>query len=172
MATPEGHPAGRPGQLDGWSAGQPEDEPEPPPGPPASLPLGLHLARAARDITRAFDDALAGVGGSQPIWLVLISLKTRRLASQRELADAVGIREATLTHHLNAMDASGLITRRRDPENRRVHLVELTPAGEEAFFRMRKAALVFNARLRAGFEEEELAEFERVLDRLRGNASG
>lgn len=172
MATPEGHPASRPRQLDGWSAGQPEDEPEPPPGPPASLPLGLHLARAARDITRAFDDALAEVGGSQPIWLVLISLKTRRLASQRELADAVGIREATLTHHLNAMDASGLITRRRDPENRRVHLVELTPAGEEAFFRMRKAALAFNARLRDGFEEEELAEFERVLDRLRGNASG
>lgn len=172
MATPEGHPASRPRQLDGWSAGQPEDEPEPPPGPPASLPLGLHLARAARDITRAFDDALAEVGGSQPIWLVLISLKTRRLASQRELADAVGIREATLTHHLNAMDASGLITRRRDPENRRVHLVELTPAGEEAFFRMRKAALAFNARLGAGFEEEELADFERVLDRLRGNASG
>ena len=172
MATPEGHPAGRPGQLDGWSAGQPEDEPEPPPGPPASRPLGLHLARAARDITRAFDDALAEVGGSQPIWLVLISLKTRRLASQRELADAVGIREATLTHHLNAMDASGLITRRRDPENRRVHLVELTPAGEKTFFRMRKAALAFNARLRAGFEEEELAEFGRVLDRLRGNASG
>jgi MarR family transcriptional regulator for hemolysin len=172
VATPEGHPASRPRQLDGWSAGQPEDEPEPPPGPPASLPLGLHLARAARDITRAFDDALAEVGGSQPIWLVLISLKTRRLASQRELADAVGIREATLTHHLNAMDASGLITRRRDPENRRVHLVELTPAGEEAFFRMRKAALAFNARLGAGFEEEELADFERVLDRLRGNASG
>jgi MarR family transcriptional regulator for hemolysin len=172
VATPEGHPASRPRQLDGWSAGQPEDEPEPPPGPPASLPLGLHLARAARDITRAFDDALAEVGGSQPIWLVLISLKTRRLASQRELADAVGIREATLTHHLNAMDASGLITRRRDPENRRVHLVELTPAGDETFFRMRKAALAFNARLRAGFEEEELAEFERVLDRLRGNASG
>jgi MarR family transcriptional regulator for hemolysin len=172
VATPEGHPAGLPGQLDAVPAGQPDDEPEPPPGPPASLPLGLHLARAAREIARAFDDALAEAGGSQPIWLVLISLKTRRLASQRELADAVGIREATLTHHLNAMDASGLITRRRDPGNRRVHLVELTPAGEEAFFRRRKAAFAFNARLRAGFGEEELAEFERILDQLRGNVSG
>ena len=99
------------------------------PGPPARPPLGLHLARVAKEITRAFDDALSEAGGSQPVWLVLISLKTRRLASQRELANAVGIREATLTHHLNAMDASGLITRRRDPENRRVHLVELTRRG-------------------------------------------
>ena len=172
MATPEGRPAGLPRPPDARPAGPPDGGPEPPPGPPASLPLGLHLARAARDITRAFDDALAEAGGSQPVWLVLISLKTRRLASQRELADAVGIREATLTHHLNAMDASGLITRRRDPENRRVHLVELTAAGEEAFFRMRSAALAFNARLQAGFGEEELAEFGRVLDRLRGNAHG
>lgn len=172
MPAPDGHPGGLPRQRDGVPPGEPEDGPEPPPGPPASLPLGLHLARAAREIARAFDDALAEAGGSEPVWLVLISLKTRQLASQRELADAVGIREATLTHHLNAMDASGLITRRRDPENRRVHLVELTPAGEKAFFRMRKAAFAFNARLRAGFDEEELAEFERVLDRLRGNASG
>jgi MarR family transcriptional regulator for hemolysin len=172
VPTSDGHPGDLPRQLAGGPAGQPESGPEPPPGPPASLPLGLHLARAAREITRAFDDALAEAGGSEPIWLVLISLKTRQLASQRELADAVGIREATLTHHLNAMDAAGLITRRRDPENRRVHLVELTPAGEKAFFRLRKAAFAFNARLRAGFDEEELAEFERVLDRLRGNASG
>lgn len=171
MSTPEGDPADLPGQLDGWPAGQPGGEPEPPPGPPPTLPLGLHLARSAREITRAFDDALAEAGGSQPIWLVLISLKTRRLASQRELADAVGITEATLTHHLNGMDASGLIIRRRDPENRRVHLVELTPAGEKAFFRMRKAAFAFDARLRAGFEQGDLAEFERVLDRLHGNVS-
>jgi MarR family transcriptional regulator for hemolysin len=103
---------------------------------------------------------------------VLISLKTRPQASQRELADAVGIKEATLTHHLNAMDTSGLITRRRDPENRRVHVVELTHAGEKAFHRMRRAAFAFNDRLRAGFGEVELTEFERVLDRLRGNVSG
>ena len=158
-------PAARP-------ADSPAGQPEPPPGPPASPPVGQYLARTAKEITRAFDDALAGAGGSQPIWLVLISLKTRRLASQRELAEAVGIREATLTHHLNAMDAGGLITRRRDPENRRVHLVQMTPAGEEAFYRMRKAAFAFDDRLRAGFDDDELEEFRRGLDRLRDNVSG
>jgi MarR family transcriptional regulator for hemolysin len=171
MSVPGSHPAGAHQRLDDLPAGPPASGPEPPPGPPASPPLGLHLARAAKEITRAFDDALAEAGGSQPIWLVLISLKTRRLASQRELADAVGIREATLTHHLNAMDASGLITRRRDPENRRMHLVELTQAGEEAFYQMRRAAIAFNDRLRAGFGEDELTQFGRVLDRLRGNIS-
>jgi MarR family transcriptional regulator for hemolysin len=170
--VPESRPAGTRQHAEGLPAEQPESGPGFPPGPPARPPLGLHLARATKEISKAFDDALAEAGGSGPMWLVLISLKTRPRASQRELADAVGIREATLTHHLNAMDASGLITRRRDPENRRVHLVELTPAGEEAFQRMREAAFAFDARLRAGFGEDELAEFERVLDRLRGNVSG
>ena len=96
MAVPDSHAAGAQHRLDGLPVGQPRSGPDPPAGPPARPPLGLHLARVAKEITRAFDDALSEAGGSQPIWLVLISLKTRRLASQRELADAVGIGEATL----------------------------------------------------------------------------
>src|SRR5215472_15653517 len=109
--------------------------------PPVRPPIGLQLARAARSVSRAFDDALAQAGGSLPVWLVLISLKTQRLGNQRELADAVGVTEATLTHHLNAMDARGLLTRQRDPANRRVHLVRLTEDGEAAFLRLRDAAI-------------------------------
>ena len=71
------------------------------------------------------------------MWLVLLNLKIRRPSNQRELAAAVGVREATLTHHLNAMDSDGLITRRRDTTNRRAHIVELTNAGEEAFLGLR-----------------------------------
>ena len=103
---------------------------------PARTPIGLELARAARTVSRAFDDALAEAGGSLPVWLVLLNLKTRQLSSQRDLADAVGVREATLTHHLNAMDSSGLITRTRDPANRRIHVVRLTEDGEAAFVRL------------------------------------
>ena len=140
--------------------------------PSARLPIGLRLSRAARSVSRAFDDVLAGAGGSLPVWLVLISLKSQRLPNQRKLADAMGIREATLTHHLNAMDAQGLITRRRDPANRRVHVVELTEKGEAAFHRMRGAAVAFDRRLRSGITEEDVANLEDLLSRLERNATG
>jgi len=139
---------------------------------PAQQPIGLHLARTARSVSRAFDDALAQAGGSVPVWLVLISLKSQQRRNQRELAEAVGIREATLTHHLNAMDELGLITRRRDPANRRVHLVELTEAGEAAFERMRGAAAAFDQRLRAGLRGDEVTLLAGLLDRLAANVSG
>jgi MarR family transcriptional regulator for hemolysin len=138
---------------------------------PARMPIGLQLARTAKSVSRAFDDALAQAGGSIPLWLVLISLKSQDLHNQRELADAVGIREATLTHHLNAMDAQGLVTRRRDPANRRVHLVELTEQGEAAFARLRGAAMAFDERLRRGFAEDDIAALETLLARLEHNAT-
>src|SRR5215207_5721178 len=109
------------------------------PGPPRTTPIGLKLASTAKIVGRAFEAALEAVGGSRPAWLILISLKARRLASQEELAAAVGIRGATLTHHLDGLEAEGIVVRRQDPNNRRVHLVELTPRAEEAFERMRRA---------------------------------
>jgi len=138
---------------------------------PSRPPIGLHLARTARSVSRAFDDALAQAGGSVPVWLVLISLKSQQLHNQRELAEAVGIREATLTHHLNAMDEQGLITRRRDPANRRVHLVELTEAGEDAFQRLRGAATAFDQRLRADLSGDEVSQLEALLGRLAANVA-
>jgi MarR family transcriptional regulator for hemolysin len=139
---------------------------------PAHPPLGLHLNRVARTVSRAFDETLAEAGGSLPVWLVLISLKSRPLASQRELAEAVGIQGATLTHHLDTMESAGLVTRRRDPANRRLHLVELTSAGEALFLRLRDVATAFDQRLRAGLSEGDVGQLEVLLTRLRDNVSG
>ena len=139
---------------------------------PPRTPVGLQLAHAARIVSRAFDDALAAAGGSLPVWLVLLNIKARSLRNQRELAEAIGIREATLTHHLNGMEASGLITRQRDPANRRVHVVELTETGEAAFLRLREAAIAFDRKLRRDIGEQEIASLEDVLGRLAVNAGG
>ena len=141
------------------------------PGPPTTPPIGVRLAAAAKAVSRAFDDALAAVGGSRPMWLVLLSLKSRPTANQRELAAAVGIQDATLTHHLNGMEADGLLTRRRDPANRRVHLVELTEAGDAAFRRLRTVAQHYDTRLRTGFSDTELDTLRGLLARLRDNVT-
>lgn len=138
---------------------------------PATAPIGVVLARTAKTAGRAFDQALAAAGGSQPVWQILISLKTRPVANQRELADAVGIQGATLTHHLNGMEAAGLVTRRRDPENRRVHLVTLTPEGEQLFLRLASAAIAHDERMRKGLSDAEIAQLADLLHRLAANVS-
>ncbi|WP_091291952.1 MarR family winged helix-turn-helix transcriptional regulator [Amycolatopsis xylanica] len=138
---------------------------------PVTTPIGLVLTKTAKTASRAFDLSLAEAGGSQPIWQILMSLKTARRANQRELAADVGIQGATLTHHLNGMETAGLVTRRRDPDNRRVHLVEITDEGEALFHRLAKAAIAHDKRLRAGFSEAELHLLAALLTRLGDNAS-
>lgn len=131
--------------------------------------IGRQLASTARAVSRAFDRQLAAAGGSLPTWLVLLTLKTQQVANQRELAAGVGIQGATLTHHLNGMEQAGLLTRRRDPANRRVHLVELTEQGDAAFRRMRQAASGFDQQLRAGLDADEIGRLSELLTRLRDN---
>jgi len=132
-------------------------------------PVGMNLARTSKIVAQAFDAAMVEAGGTLPVWVTLLSVKSKELANQRELADMIGIQGATLTHHLNGMEGQGLLTRRRDPENRRVHQVALTEAGEALFEQLRLAAVAFDKRLRAGIGDDRLTEFAEVLAMLRRN---
>ncbi|WP_328603391.1 MarR family winged helix-turn-helix transcriptional regulator [Amycolatopsis sp. NBC_00345] len=137
----------------------------------ANPPLGLVLSQSAKAVGRAMEEAMADAGGSLPVWQVLITLKTQPVANQRELAAAVGIQDATLTHHLNAMENDGLLVRRRDPANRRVHLVELTAGGESLFHTLRGVAVAFDQRLRSGLDETETTALISLLTKLRENVA-
>jgi MarR family transcriptional regulator for hemolysin len=137
--------------------------------PPSPEPIGLHVARVAKSLNRAFEAALSDAGGSLPAWLILLSLKSGRWGTQRELAEAIGIRGATLTHHLDGLERDGLVSRRRDPENRRVQVVELTAAGDRLFQRLRRAAVDFDARLREGLGDRDLDRLRELLGRLGAN---
>jgi len=64
------------------------------------------------------------------------------------------------------------VTRRRDPDNRRIHRVELTEAGEATFFRLLESVSAFDRRLRSGLDEGEIAALTRALTRLRDNVAG
>jgi len=137
--------------------------------PPEHMPIGLDLTRTHKLVSQAFDAALAEAGATRPIWLTLLSIKSRTMAIQREHAEAIGIQGPTLTHHLNALETQGLLVRRRDPANRRVHQVELTETGEAMFLRLRAVAIDFDKRLRAGLSEDDLAKFGSLLAALRTN---
>ena len=142
------------------------------PRPPGGPPIGLLLDRVAREVGRAFDARQAAAGGSRAVWLVLLTLRPGAVASQRELADALGVRAATLTQQLDAMEATGLVTRSRDPGNRRVHRVALTAAGLQLFDRLRDAAQAHDEQLRAGLDADDLARVATTLDRMRRNVTG
>jgi MarR family transcriptional regulator, transcriptional regulator for hemolysin len=134
-------------------------------------PIGLRLARTAHAVTQAFERAMAGAGGSAAAWQVLLLVRSGEWGTQARMAEAMGITGATLTHHLNALEAQGLVRRWRAADNRRVQRVALTGAGAELFERLREVAVRHDERLRSQLSDEETAQLADLLDKLRAGVA-
>jgi MarR family transcriptional regulator, transcriptional regulator for hemolysin len=136
---------------------------------PKGTPVGLQLAHTSKAVSRAFNDALAEVGGSVPTWLILTHLIGEDWPAQHQLARAMHIEGPTLTRHLDGLDEAGLVIRRREPGDRRAVRVELTDAGRAKHAEMRLAVIAFNRRLTAGLSDVELGELRGLLERVERN---
>src|SRR3984893_5523231 len=90
------------------------------------LPLLEHLARVGR---RAFETTLEP-GGLRPRHLIALKLLSDQgPASQQALAESLSLDPSNVVGLLNELEERGLITRRREPADRRRHIVELSPRG-------------------------------------------
>ncbi len=130
------------------------------------FPIGFALSQAARTTTRAFEEYLFKGNGSLSTWLILLALQRDGQSSQGELAIFVGVKGPTLTHHLNAMEEERLIRRTRTKNDRRVHHVELTRAGQKFFGKLKSRAAMFDRRLTLAITASELAALRALLDRV------
>src|SRR3989449_10447349 len=92
------------------------------------LPLLEHLARVGR---REFETTLAP-GGLRPRHLIALKLlREEGPASQQGLTEALRLDPSNVVALLNELEERELITRRRDPSDRRRHIVEISPRGVE-----------------------------------------
>ncbi len=68
------------------------------------------------------------------------------------------------------MERAGLVSRHRDPHDRRAHRVEVTERGDRLFQLLVEHAVAFDDQLRTGISVGEQQELRRrLLDRLRSN---
>jgi DNA-binding MarR family transcriptional regulator len=98
---------------------------------------------------------------------LLFGLADGEAKSSRELAVAADVSPATAAEMLDALAASGLVTRARSRDDKRIVLTSLTDRGK-AVVDERRAR--YEPRWRAaldGFSQEELASATAVLDALR-----
>jgi DNA-binding MarR family transcriptional regulator len=93
------------------------------------LPLIEHLARVAR---RAYETGRCFEAGClRPRQLVALTLLHEHgPLSQQALGEALTLDPSNVVGLLNELEERGLITRQRDPADRRRHIVSLSPAGQ------------------------------------------
>lgn len=128
----------------------------------SSAALLGHLARLARVHTEASLDQL----GLRSRHLVALTvLREHAPATQQALAAALAIDRTNLVGLLNELERDGYVERRRSSEDRRRHIVELTPAGEQALQSAERATAQAEAELFHGLDEQERATLHTLLQR-------
>lgn len=102
-----------------------------------TLPLVSHLARAG---WRALDASAKPGDMTHRQLLVLTLLRDRGRMAQQQIRDVFGLDASNVVGLLNELEERGLAVRRRDPADRRRHIVELTDVGvaalEETYARL------------------------------------
>ena len=139
--------------------------------PPAHLvePLGRQLVFTAKAMREAFEDALTAAGGSLGTWIVLSALSDVGCMNQAALASHVHLEGATITHHVDRLEAAGLVGRHLDPNDRRVRRLELTPAGTELHTRLLTAVIELQRHVLAGLSSTERAALQKTLATIQAN---
>jgi DNA-binding MarR family transcriptional regulator len=97
---------------------------------------------------------------------VLALLAEDPCETQAMIADALGYDRSHLVGVLDDLEARELIKRRRDPADRRRHLVNLTPGGKDAVERLRAVSKKVDDEFFAALSDEERGELTELLTRV------
>jgi len=89
--------------------------------------------------------------------------------TQRDLEVYLDLSKSTLSGVLRTMEKNGFVEKVASETDRRVMVVTLTDEGKEAYSQAMKKFEELDRIVFAGLDEEELAAFSKVLEKIRVN---
>ncbi len=122
------------------------------------------LTQINKALHRRTTEELLGMRLKQ--FMTLGYVRDRGSVSQQELESAMLIDANAVVLLLNELEAAGLSVRKRDPHDRRRHLVEITEAGKAAVARAEKAREGLEGEILAELSPEERATLAKLLRRV------
>ena len=111
-------------------------------------------------------DAFEAAGESPYHYSVLAVLEESARETQATIADALGYDRSWLVGLLDELEEAGLIERRRDPADRRRHLVSLKPEGATKLAELRAISRSVEEEFLAVLEPAEREQLHAILLKL------
>lgn len=135
--------------------------------------FGLHLGLVARLWRAEIDRRLAAFGLTESRWLTLLHLsRLDEAATQRELAEAVGVRGPTLVRTLDRLEAEGLIERRTEASDRRAKTVHLRAEAAPVLERIETTVAAVRAEIFSDISHAEVTTCLKVFEKIAGKLGG
>jgi MarR family transcriptional regulator for hemolysin len=137
------------------------------PAPDLNVFLTRKIMRFARRWRAIANEHLSRIGHTQARWEALYWIAVSQGgATQRELAECVGIEEPTLVRMLHRLEQEGLVERRASQADRRTKTIVLTKAAEPHLKAMSGVIDKLRVDVLRNLKEEEIKQAVDVLDRM------
>jgi DNA-binding MarR family transcriptional regulator len=133
---------------------------------------GLLLALLGQEAMRRLRDAHTAHSLSPRQFHLLGLLHDRGAMGQRELGQAMNTDPSVLVTLLNPLEAEGLVSRDRDPADRRRHVVTLTAAGASRLDRAARAQREAEDALFIGLDDDQRDQLRDRLIAVRDGLAG
>ncbi len=130
-----------------------------------SLPTWL-LSQAAAAGAKLVDEALAADALRKQDYRVLVALDEAGTASQADLGRSVWLDRSDLHGIVTTLESRGFIQRRRDPDDKRRNIVELTPAGQQSLAELNGRVDAAQAQLLASLDSADQERLTQLLGRV------
>ncbi|MFC4908985.1 MarR family winged helix-turn-helix transcriptional regulator [Actinomadura gamaensis] len=133
-------------------------------GPPVGA--AFLLAQLGAHAAGVFAERIKVLDLTPPQAGLLRMLKARPGGSQRELADRLGMPPSRFVPFVDTMEQRGLVERRRNPDDRRLHALYLTEAGESLLNELIPLAIEHEKDLVSPLSPEEHRQLTSLLRRI------
>jgi MarR family transcriptional regulator for hemolysin len=133
--------------------------------------IGLRFTIIARMLRNNFDRQVVALSVTRSQWAMIAVVSRVPGATQRTIAEALEMSEASAGRLIDRLCADGLLERRDRHDDRRARAVYLTPAAEPLLEKLASIARASEARMFKGFSEDELESLGGLLNRIYDNVS-
>lgn len=133
--------------------------------------IGLRLGIIARHLRHLFDRHVTSLGVTRSQWTMIVVVARHPGATQRMIAEALEMSEASAGRLVDRLCAEGLLRRQERDDDRRARAVYLTDKATPLLEQLGSVAKTYEESIFKGFSEDELAQFGDYLDRLYRNVS-
>jgi|SRR5829696_7474938 len=124
------------------------------------------LTRLSRDVYRQATEDVIGIRLKQ--FVALDYLREQGGTTQQQLGETLHLDANNCVILLNDLEKDGFVERRRDPADRRRHLVEMTPAGRKALQRAEIKLEMLEDQVIGNLSPDERATLRELLAKALG----